>query len=419
MNTLYQNVSRLMNATSFGVGIYREELGVIEVDYGVENGKRIAPYVRRMDQPNQLSVWCVRHRQEILINDLRRDFVTYAESYEKAEEMVQAAFQDGRIAVTPMSMIYVPLLLKGRVLGCIVVQSRERNAYQTVHLDMLRTLAAYAAVAFDNADAYAQLQAAQEQLVQQKMMASLGRLVAGVAHETNTPIGNIRTVASLLQKTVNEHATRFGEGGMPQAELQHFLDFLREASEVIERGSMRAIELIARFKQLAMEPAGASRRRFDATALLELTLRTLAPKLQERRIEVVLETQPGLALTGEAERFEQLIANLVENAMLHGFEGRDRGRLHIQLQRLSVSAVQLTVSDNGVGMEAALLEKIFEPYFTTKFGQGGSGLGLYMVHNIVTHVFRGRISVTSAPGSGSTFTIELPDPEAVHPGPVV
>jgi signal transduction histidine kinase len=179
---------------------------------------------------------------------------------------------------------------------------------------------------------------------------------------------------------------------------------------------VRAIGLISRFKQLAMEPTEASQRVFDATALLELTLRTLLPQLQKRHIQLVFDAEPGITLAGETERFEQIVENLVDNALLHGFEGRDQGQLSISFQRRDGSTAVLSVSDDGIGMDSQLLDRIFEPYFTTKFGQGGSGLGLYIVHNIVIHVFHGRIHVSSAYGKGTTFTIELPVAPAAHRG---
>jgi len=164
MRSVYRYVHQLMDADVFAIGIYREEQRLIEFPFYLEHGKRGNTYSRSMDDPNQLAVWCITHRTEVEINDIETEYEKYIDRA-GLTKVVMANFDDGLTQTKPLSLIYAPMIIKGRVLGTISVHSIKKNGYQPMHVDMLQTLAAYTAVALDNADAYRQLQHTQQQLV--------------------------------------------------------------------------------------------------------------------------------------------------------------------------------------------------------------------------------------------------------------
>jgi signal transduction histidine kinase len=225
MAMLYQQVHALMDASVFGIGIYRPKEELIEYPFAMEKGKRYAPYTRSMREPNQLAVWCINHAQEVFINDLEQEYQRYIEHLQLvsgADDM--GTLEDGSLPTEPRSLIYVPISVAGQVRGVITVHSYRANAYQRIDLDMLTTLASYVAVAFANADSYRQLRDTQQQLVEREKLAALGSLVAGVAHELNTPIGNSLVIASTLEDKTAEIDLRQQQNQLRRSDLTSFID---------------------------------------------------------------------------------------------------------------------------------------------------------------------------------------------------
>lgn len=281
---------------------------------------------------------------------------------------------------------------------------RQKNLLETAHRDLSR--------------AYARLQSAQDQLVQQEIMASLGRLVAGVAHEANTPLSSILLSSTIIRERLVSVADGLASGQLHKSELEDALRTIGEAAGVIERASDKAAQLISNFKQLAATDDRDSSCRIDVAATLELIVASLQPALRAARAQVIIDVDPGAALMGNRSHFERVLLQLFDNALTHGLSGRPRGCIRVTA-RLGDDEVVLAFSDDGVGIEPALQDKIFEPFYTTRFGQGGSGLGLYLVYNMVTASLRGRIRVESEPGRGTTFVLELPHRHEVRqPFPV-
>ncbi len=409
VRTLYGHVDKLMTTDVFGIGLYRPERELIDFPMTLARGGRYPPYTRSMREPAQLAVWCVLHRSEILINDIEADAGRYTDDLQRTVAAQKLGpTQEGIDPGSPKSMIYMPLLVENRVLGVVTAQSYQTGAYQPHHVDMLRTLAAYCAVALDNADAYVRLQKMQDRLIQQEKMASLGRLVAGVAHEVNTPLGNIRMSTSIILQHVDALARRLQRGELQRSSLESFLDTVRMSGSLIDGAAARVDELITTFKQLSMDPSSVRLRRFNASETLDLIVESLRPHTRAAGAMIVVDAEPAVMLVGDPVRFEQVVTNLLTNAIRHGVDGRDNGRICITL-RSGPAGVDLTVADNGVGIPEDLRSKIFEPFVTSKFGQGHSGLGLYLVHSIVTGIFRGTISVESTEGEGSLFAVHLPN----------
>lgn len=251
------------------------------------------------------------------------------------------------------------------------------------------------------------LQSAQKQIVQSEKLAALGALVAGVSHELNTPIGN----ALLLASTLDDARRAFEEASMSGLRKAHLAAFQQELAEGF--GSMlaslhRAAELIASFKELAVDQASSRRRVFDLREVTNETVTALAPALRHAGVGLRNEIGDGIILDSYPGPLGQVLGNLINNAIKHGFDGMTGGEIVIGTRRTEIGMVEIALSDNGHGIPEQHLSKVFDPFFTTKLGQGGSGLGLHIVYNIVVGVLGGSIRLESAAGQGARFVINLP-----------
>lgn len=251
------------------------------------------------------------------------------------------------------------------------------------------------------------LRRAQGELVRSEKLAALGSLVAGVAHELNTPIGNSVTVAS----TLVENSEAFVEemaAGLKRSVLLGYVDRSRKAAELLLSNLQRAANLVSSFKQVAVDQTSEQRRRFDVAEVIDEILAMLYPQLKKMPVTVRREIAPELVLDGYPGPFGQVVANLVNNATIHAF-GDDSSQGLILISASAVpDGLRLVISDNGAGIPPEHIDRIFDPFFTTRLGQGGSGLGLNIVYNIVTGILGGRIHVESRVGEGTAFIVELP-----------
>ncbi|MCC5854781.1 MAG: HAMP domain-containing histidine kinase [Idiomarina sp.] len=251
------------------------------------------------------------------------------------------------------------------------------------------------------------LQRAQSQLVKQERMAALGSLVAGVAHELSTPVSNSMMAASVIVdrlKRINDRASQLSTD-----DLLHELQQLNEAATLVQQNAWRAGDLISSFKQVSIDQTSARRREFDLRKTVEAVLATLGPQLRGGEHHVDIRIPEPIDMNSYPGQLGQVLANLVLNAVVHGFSGRTQGTITVSAHRERCGMVEIIVADNGKGMSEQVRERVFEPFFTTRLGQGGSGLGLHIVYNIVDTVLGGKISVRSQPDHGSEFIIRVPD----------
>ncbi|WKJ88618.1 ATP-binding protein [Methylomonas montana] len=247
----------------------------------------------------------------------------------------------------------------------------------------------------------------QENLIRSEKLAGLGALVAGVAHELNTPIGNALTVATTLQDHTRTITQEF-QTGLRRASLDDFLAETRTAGELIARNLHRAADLITSFKHVAVDQTSENRRDFELRTTLEEIVATLLPTLKKTPYRLILDIPSGIVLNSYPGALGQIVTNLVNNALLHAFESRDCGLMTLSAALLDNRHVQLTFSDDGIGMPPETLKRIFDPFFTTRLGQGGSGLGMSIVHNLIYSLLDGVIEVESSQDQGTRFTIQLP-----------
>jgi len=253
-----------------------------------------------------------------------------------------------------------------------------------------------------------ELRTAQNNLVQAEQLASLGSLVAGVAHEVNTPVGSSLTVASALGDWVRDFRRAMATGGLKRSQLDDFVAQVDEASVLLQRSLHSAAEQIQKFKQVAADQASARRRPFDLAHMLDEVLSTLKPRLKHSPHRVEVAVPEGIILDSYPGPLGQVVSNCFTNALLHGFDGVARGTIRISAHRVEADAVRLVIADNGRGIEPEHLPRVFDPFFTTKLGRGGTGLGLNLVYTMVTGLLGGRVSVESSPGHGTQIVLDLP-----------
>jgi signal transduction histidine kinase len=257
-------------------------------------------------------------------------------------------------------------------------------------------------------EALSELRDTQESLIEAEKLAALGGLVAGVAHEVNNPVGISMTVASTLARRCESFTAELDQGQMRRSRLVEFIDSNREAANQLVANLQRAGELIQSFKQVAVDRSHAERRQFDLRQSTEQILASLRPGLKKSHIELVTEIPEGIVMDSYPGHYGQVLTNLFLNAVKHGFDGVPEGTIHIEARRVGAGQVELNFYDDGKGMTEEVQRRAFDPFFTTRRSEGGTGLGLHIVYNLVTRRLGGRIMVSSAPWRGTTFRITLP-----------
>ena len=257
-------------------------------------------------------------------------------------------------------------------------------------------------------DSLQQLNETQAQLVQSEKMASLGGLVAGVAHEINTPVGVGVTAVSHLQMKLEQYAARYHSGQLTREDFESLLASAAESSNIISNNLVRAAELIGSFKQVAVDQSSNEPRSFKILEYLQEILQSLKPKLKQGAIDVQINCPEQLVMHSYPGALSQIMTNLVMNSLIHGFENRPDGHIRIGVTEVSPDSLRLHYSDDGKGIPAQHLRKVFEPFFTTRRGRGGSGLGMHIVFNLVTQTLGGKITCQSAAGRGASFQLDLP-----------
>ena len=256
--------------------------------------------------------------------------------------------------------------------------------------------------------ALASLRAMQSELVRSEKMAALGSLVAGVAHELNTPIGNSVTVGSTLKAKAADLALAFEKGEMRRSTMKDFIDSFMWGTDILMSSLTRASELIGSFKRVAVDQSSDQRRQFDLQKTLQEVCLTLEPMYKNTPFELTIDFPTGIMMDSFPGALGQVVTNFVSNALQHGFDGRQRGHMQLSGSVSQPGQVTLHFSDNGVGMTEDTLKRIYDPFFTTKLGHGGSGLGMNIAYNIVRDVLGGNIQVQSRLGQGTHITVEIP-----------
>lgn len=388
---LSRHVHGLLDASAFLIFMLEPDGRHLRRTFAVEHGKTLPIKRIALSDADAVSAQCVRERREIS---------------RQWDEGDCSSLIPGTLPCR--STLFIPLVIGDRLIGVMSIQSVHPNAYGDREQLIFRTLCAYGAIALDNANAYLQLKEAHQYLLEQEKLAALGALVAGVAHELNTPIGNCLMITTALQEKTTAISGKIRGPSLQRRDLLNYLSDAEEAAAVVRRGLHSAADLVASFKQVAVDRTTAQRREFDLHQTSHEIIATMNSQIKLAGHEMILDVPEGIAMTSYPGPFGQVISNLINNALLHAFEGRNGGKIRIVASQVTPEWVSIGFSDDGCGIPQDNLGRIFDPFFTTKMGKGGSGLGLSISYNIVTQFLGGHIAVASAPGQGTTFTLDLP-----------
>jgi signal transduction histidine kinase len=326
----------------------------------------------------------------------------------------------------PKSVLCAPLLNQGKLIGILYLENHlTTGAFTADRLETLNLLSSPLAISIENSllynnleqkfaertqelsDALKHLKTTQAQLVESEKMASLGGLVAGVAHEINTPIGIGVTAASTLADRTVETATAYGNKQLKGSTLKAYFNTAQISSNLILNNLNRAAELIQSFKQVAVDQSNLEKRSFAVKEYLKGALINLKPHLKKTPHKITVNGDEQIEINSYPGAFSQTITNLVMNSLRHAYPKGGAGNLRFEL-KLDSERLIVEYSDDGCGIPIENREKIFEPFFTTARAQGGTGLGLHIIFNLVTQKLQGNISVQSEVGVGTTFILNLP-----------
>ena len=252
------------------------------------------------------------------------------------------------------------------------------------------------------------LQETQNFLIEAEKLAALGRLVAGVAHEINSPVGTSLTVASSLERKTAVIADELAHGSLKRSALNEFLENSHAASSQLVANLNHAAEMIQSFKQVATDRNYSNQRVFDLGDLTEQVIRSLRPGLTDQRVALRVDCQSGLTMNSYPGPYGQVLTNLFLNSVTHAFADGTQGTVSVKVRAAGDENVEIVFSDTGCGMSRDVRRKAFDPFFTTRRDHGCIGLGLHIVHTIVTSGLGGRVNLESEPGAGTEIRIMLP-----------
>lgn len=248
----------------------------------------------------------------------------------------------------------------------------------------------------------------QNKLIESEKMASIGSLVAGMAHEVSTPVGIVLTSVTYLEKELEELESTFESGQMTKLDMKEFIDEAKEISDMNVRNLVRVDDLLRSFKQITSDQFADEVRAFHVKKYFDEIIMSMNSVIKNCNCNVRIECDDALKIVSNPGIFAQIVTNFIVNSINHAFINDDVGNINIKFEKLD-DTYQLTYTDDGIGMEKDIIDKIFDPFFTTKRGnRGGTGLGLHIVYNIVTQNLKGEISCESSPGNGVSLVINFP-----------
>ncbi|MBI1209340.1 MAG: PAS domain S-box protein [Azospirillum sp.] len=331
-----------------------------------------------------------------------------------AERLQELASREGRISGLEVARRRADGTLWWSLLELREIEIDGRDCFIVWHYDVTarRRQQEETRAAKERAEnALDELKVTQRSLVQAEKMASLGGLVAGIAHEINTPVGTTLTAASLLADETAAITRLFGDGTIRRSDFEKFLGRAGDITQRIMINCERAAELIQSFKQVAVDQTSDERRSFNLAAYIREILLSLGPRLKKTRLEVAVDCPDDLTLNAYPGLFAQVLTNFVINSLVHGYDPDQPGKLTISVSRPVPDQILLVYRDDGKGIAPEHLSRVFDPFFTTNRSGGGTGLGLNIVYNIVRQKLKGDLSVASELGQGAVFTLRFP-PEA-------
>ena len=349
----------------------------------------------------ELGFWEVPQQRAEWVADLLRDG-------RALDRSIQAVARDGRTMQLIVSAESIEYDGHAGVLAIMMDQTARLRTEMEIKALNEALESRVAARTAELSTALTNLKEAQAELVRAEKLSSLGQLVAGVAHELNTPIGNALITTTALGDATRAFEVVLREGNIKRSTLEQYVQQSLEGTLLAERSLHRASDLVRSFKQVAVDQTSERRREFDLAEVVTEVIDTLRPNLKGSPWKIRVDIGAGMRMESLPGPLGQVVINLVMNAVLHAFGGRSEGQVTLSARSVDDNTIVLDCADDGVGIASENLNRIFDPFFTTKLGQGGSGLGLAIVHRLVTQVLGGQISVESSSRLGTVFTMRLP-----------
>ncbi len=372
----------------------------------------------------------------------RKDFPHYFEALDSERTIAAhdaltdvATFEFAEVYLTPLgisSMLDVPIRHRGKMIGIICCEhqgkAREWHADEVVFAASLADLYGRAVSANERADyeqrlieanqtleqkvidRTAELEAAQEKLVESEKMAALGNLVAGIAHEVNTPLGIALTSVSNCKEELKGIYRDFENDELTEQGFKDFEAICSEGLNLAETSLMRAANLVQDFKRTSADQTSLEIEEIALDEYIPRVCNPLKPMLRKEQVELSIDVTPNLVITTCPGIIAQLLTNLISNAQRHAFGtsvNNDVNRVSVSCSK-NAKGIVISVQDNGKGIPEALHKKVFEPFYTTARDKGGTGLGLNILYNLVRQKFNGEIDLTSTPGEGTKVTVCIP-----------
>lgn len=369
-----------------------------------------AGYMVRQAPDGELALWSAHARPpELILLDIRMPGI---DGYEVCRRLKA----DPQLRDTPVIFLSAQYDTDDKVRGFQAgavdfiakpYQSEEVLARTRAHIRLARTKAALASSNAELSRTLEELKSARQEIMRSERLAALGALVAGIAHELNTPIGNTVLAASALDDRAQEFFANI-DHGLRRSELERFVADTCKATGLMLRSLHRAADLIECFKQVAVDQTSSQRRTFDLATLADGMAKTLGPSLRDAGVVLEIDIAPGVVMDSYPGALCQIIAQLTRNSLVHGFAPGRGGVIELSAS-VQGQVVQLEFSDNGTGIPEDHMARIFEPFYTTRMGEGTGGLGLHVVHSLIVNVLGGSIDVQSGAGRpGVCFEMRLP-----------
>ncbi len=411
IGTVYDKVNSMMDASVFGIGIYDDEGKKIDFPATYEKGEALSFYSNSIYDQNRFASLCFTSGNEIVISDLESKYQEFLQEIQKTIQGEQ-----------PVSLIYLPLRIKDKTLGVVTVQSFQKDAYSDYHIYMLRNIAIYAAIALENADSYKRLnqtidslKKTQKQLIQSEKMASLGELTAGIAHEIQNPLNFVNNFSEINKELLTEMKEEIEKGNMNA--VITIADNIIDNEEKINVHGKRADSIIKGMLQHSRTSSG-TKESTDINTLADEYFRLAYHGLRakDKSFNATMKKDYDESV-GHINIIPQDIGRVILNLITNAFyavaeknkQQQDEYKPTVSLStRKENGRILIAVKDNGNGIPQKIMDKIFQPFFTTKPSGQGTGLGLSMSYDIVTRGHGGELKLDSIEGSGAEFIIVLP-----------
>jgi signal transduction histidine kinase/ligand-binding sensor domain-containing protein len=410
IKTVYENVNTLMDASVFTIGLYNPELNSLEFPAAIEKGELLPEFSIPLTHENRLAVWCFNNRREVVINDYATDYSKYVGN-----------LTDPIAGDTPESVLYLPLWSKEKVIGVISAQSFNKNAFTDYHLNMLRNLATYSAIALENADAYhhlaillEELRTAQDRLIIQSKLAALGELTAGIAHEIQNPLNFVNNFSEISNELMDELKEELEKGNRDEADS--LIHNIQQNMEKISYHGKRADSIVKNMLMHSRSTSGL-KQNTDINSLCDEYFRLAYHGLRakDKSFNVTMKTDFDASLEKVnvvSQDIGRVVLNLIGNAFFAVAEMKHRNpedyepTVWLNTKKIN-GRFEICVRDNGIGIPETIRDKIFQPFFTTKPTGQGTGLGLSLAYDIVK-AHGGEIRLESKENEGTVFIIQIP-----------